>query len=94
MSAMNSETKKIPGILGKNATEKQSPKPGSDNLRHKLLCAFKQAYPGIDKLTVDMILDHPEELGETTFIETIQKFTADKQKSIAKCIVDYVIPCN
>lgn len=41
ISAMDSETKKIPGILGKNITEKQSPKSGSENLRHKLLCAFK-----------------------------------------------------
>ena len=59
---MDEKLEKIPGKITAKHPIHLPPKPDSENLKYKLLHAFKHAHPGLDRPVVEMILDHPSEL--------------------------------
>ena len=84
------EERKIPGSVKVNIGSNIAPKDNNENLRHKLLHAFFHAYPGLKRSTVDMILDHPEKLGQNSFIEAVSTLSERVRKDVAECIIDCV----
>jgi len=88
-NAVNTEGK-VPGEIA-NIGSHILPKPDSDNISHKFLCAFKEVYPGLDRRMVEMILEHPLKLGHHSFIDTVtSEVSSISRIMVAQCIVDFV----
>ena len=70
LSKASSSDGTIKGDL-QGISETNQPKQKSTNLRHKFLYSLKQAYPSFDKDIIGLILDHPDQLGSATFLDTL-----------------------
>jgi len=56
----------------KEAKPNVPPKQDSLKLRHKFFFALLQAYPSFDRGFIDLVLDNPDKLGHSSFLDTVQ----------------------
>ena len=67
-----------------------APLPDSNNIRHKLLTAFHHAHKNLERAIVDRILDHPEKLGHSSYIEAVTNRSSNVRSKVTDCILWYV----
>lgn len=93
-ATMDSLNGKLPGALSKNLAPQTPPGPNSSNFRHKVFHAFWHACKKLDRDILEVIFDHVELLGESSFIDAISSTSKHVRVKVANTLVKHLMATN